>query len=199
MAISVADWSFTSGGPVNAIQPTDTADWTGLYVSVQALVESTGERITQIIIEIRNAANTSTVASYTYSPISSTQFMANISHAGLVPGTVYTLRIRAAGTVSALGVIATRQFRYALGEVTYPVSLGTDPSGLALAVTLVNANQDNYAIHYAPADGPLAGDVTGAFSTSPPTSFPVPAYVHIRVRVQNLTKFARMELAWRAS
>lgn len=198
MAISLSDWTFTAGGPVVAFNVDETGDMSTLRISERVLVTATGELLQTVIVEIRNAANTSTIWSETLSVGART---ANpiFFPTGLTPGTIYTARVRASGTVSALGVIGTRQFRYAIGEITYPVSLGTDPSGLALAVTLVNANQDNYAIHYAPADGPLAGDVTGAFSTSPPTSFPVPAYVHIRVRVQNLTKFARMELSWRAA
>jgi len=198
MSIALSDWTFTASGPVNAFNPQTTADWSGLAIDEYVTVTATGEQLTQVIVEIRNAANTSTFYTDTV-PVSGKTYRARFLVGGLTPGTVYTARIRASGTVSGLAQIGTRQFRYAIGEITYPVSLGTDPTALALAVTLVNANQSNYAIHYAPADGPLSTDVTGVFSTSPPTSFPVPAYVHVRVRVQNLTKFSRMELTWRAA
>lgn len=199
MAISLSDWTFTAGGPVVAYNVDTTAAVNSLAMSERVTVTATGETLDDVIVEIRNAANTSTLWSDTITNVGGRTYRAWFLTSIMVPGTVYTARIRASGSVSGLAVIGTRQFRWAVGEVTYPVSLGTDPSGLALAVTLVNANQDNYAIHYAPADGPLAGDVTGPWSSSPPTSFPVPAYVHIRVRVQNLTKFARMELSWRAA
>jgi hypothetical protein len=199
MAISLSDWTFTAGGPVVAYNPETTSGWIGLAINERVTVSATGETLGDVYVEIRNAANTTTIYSDYVPNVGGRSHRAWFLVPGLTPGTVYTARIRASGSVSGLATIGTRQFRYAIGEITYPVSLGTDPFALSLAVTLVNANQDNYAIHYAPADGPLSTDVTGAFSTSPPTSFPVPAYVHIRVRVQNLTKFARMELSWRAS
>lgn len=200
MTLSVGNWTFASGGAVTAI-PTDVDDPTltaaQLRIREGATVTATGERITAVYVDLRNAANTATLATASYTGLNAATFDAFYLGDGLGFGTAYTIRVRAQGTVTGLGVLGSRAFRFAMAEIVYPVSLGVSATGIALSGQALNPTNAGFAVAYAPATGPLTGDKTGAWSTDPPSSSPT--YVHIRIRLGNQTKLERMDLAWRAS
>ena len=202
MSISVAGWSFAVDAPLHpyifAVFPGDS---TTLTMAERITVESVGEKLTTVYVDLRNATNTTTLQTLTYGSLSTKSYTAEVDFANLTPGTTYQLRVRATGTVSGTGVIASRRFVWAVGEIVYPVSLGADPFGLSLEYEIYNPTASTLppVIMYAPADGPLVTDITGPYTGSPPTSFPSPAYVHIRVRLYDDTQLSRMDFAWRAS
>lgn len=202
MSLNISYWTFAADAPLHpyfyAVFPGDS---TTLAMSEYVNLDSTGERITAVSLDLRNAANTTTLQTITYSPLSTKFYQAKVTFTGLTPGTTYQIRVRATGSVSGATTLASRRFVWAVGEIVYPVSLGADPFGLSLEYEIYNPTASTLppVIMYAPADGPLVTDITGPFTGSPPTSFPSPAYVHIRVRLYDDTQLSRMDFAWRAS
>jgi len=202
VSISVAGWSFPVDGALHPyIFTFYPGDYTTLAMFESVDVESVGEKLTTVYVDLRNATNTTTLQTLTYGSLSTKSYNAAVNFTNLTPGTTYQLRIRATGTVSGTGVIASRRFVWAVGEIVYPVSLGTSPTSIALEYELYNptANTVPPEIGYAPASGPLVGNITGPFTSSPPAAFSAPAYVHIRVRLYDDTQLSRMDFTWRAS
>jgi hypothetical protein len=164
-------------------------------------IESAGEKITAVHLDLRNATNTTTLQTISYTSLNTTYYPALINFTNLTPGTTYQIRARATGSVSGATTLNSRRFVWAVGEIVYPVSLGTSPTSIALEYELYNATANTLppVIQYAPADGPLVTDITGPFTSSPPAAFAAPAYVHIRVRLYDDTQLSRMDFTWRAS
>lgn len=203
MSLAVTFWSFPNNGGIPARDiTTNLGASSTLSIEVGVAVVATGERLDDVYVDLRNAAGTSTIATVSTLNLNLASGAAWFQAAyftGLTPGTEYLIRVRASGSSTALNSIGTRSFRYATGEIVYPVSLGVDPSGLAASAQLYSLGGSSWAMAFAPADGPLVGDITGPWSSSPPTSFPSPAYVHIRIRLNEDTELTRLDLAWRAA
>lgn len=187
-----------AGGAIDIDGIDDPTTYPGGVVTFDVTVD--GERMTDLSVRLYDVTGTTLLATEV--------LMANESpkpqwpgtkrweviFPALTPGGTYKVKITRAGTVTSSGTPTgwQRTFRHAVGEVVYPVSLGTSPQQLQLT-------GGGYAVWFKAATGPLSGDATGSWSTAMPTTFGSPAYLHIKVRIRGNTTLSKMVLAWRAT
>ena len=187
----------TAGGDVDVDGITDPTAYPGCVITFDVAVVD--ERMTDLSVRLYDVSGTTLLATQVLMASSSPKPQWpgikrwQVVFPALTPGGTYKVKITRAGTVTSSGTPTgwQRTFRHAVGEVVYPVSLGTSPQGLTLTGPIW--------VWYKAATGPLPGDATGSWSTSPPTTFGSPAYVHIKVRLYGSITVGRMVLAWRAA
>ena len=194
----------TAGGHVAATNMDDPTAYPGGLVSFDVTVD--GERMTDLSVRLYDVTGTTLLATEVLMAGESPKPQWpgtktwDVVFPALTPGGTYKVKVTRAGTVTSSGTPTgwQRTFRHAVGEVVYPVSLGTTPQNIALSLT-TPSGQYPVRVWYKAATGPLSGDATGSWSTSVPATLTAPAYLHIKLRLQFGAQVNDMTLAWRSA
>ena len=126
-----------------------------------------------------------------------------VTFTNLTPGDKYRVRVAISGDGGGSDT-AQRTFIHACCEITYPVSMVSSPENVGVAITasLVSSTgtEDTYpVVLYRPASGPLIGNQTGSWTTTPPTTYPGTPYLHMKVRVDWTWSLDKLVLTWRST